>query len=232
MPFIISAVDYGDPRLPERFWIKVYPCPITGCWLWTASLNGRGYGQYFLGTFNGRKRLTTAHRALYVAMFGDPGSLVIDHQCHNWDRSCELTVDCPHRRCVRPDHLRAVTQAVNLTDGNTRSGARLRTGKCSREHDLTSPRALSSDGHCLLCSRDSRRLRIEHRTGMPFIPFENRTHCDNGHLKTPENIRTGASGGYPYCVLCKKDQSRASYLRSLMRRSPASVVEPSSPILA
>ena len=26
-----------DPRLPQRFWDKVQPCPMTGCWLWVGA---------------------------------------------------------------------------------------------------------------------------------------------------------------------------------------------------
>lgn len=29
-------VDYGDSRLPDRFWDKVFPEPMSGCWLWGA----------------------------------------------------------------------------------------------------------------------------------------------------------------------------------------------------
>lgn len=232
MPLTLPAVDYGDPRLPERFWAKVHPCPITGCWRWCASSNGRGYGQYFLGKINGRKRLTTAHRAMWIAMVGDPGPLVVDHQCHNWDLSCRLTVTCPHRACVRLDHLRAVTQAVNLTDGHTPQGDRLRTGTCGRGHDLSIPGALLPDGHCRLCARDSKRLRTERRTGVRFIPLGDRTHCNGGHLRIPENIRTESGSGSTHCILCKKKQSRASYLRSLKRQSLGQAAELSSPIPA
>lgn len=29
--------DYGDPRLPDSVWNDMYPCPVTGCWLTTAT---------------------------------------------------------------------------------------------------------------------------------------------------------------------------------------------------
>jgi hypothetical protein len=38
--------DYGDERLPERFWKYVYPEPNTGCWLWGAGTNGDGYARF------------------------------------------------------------------------------------------------------------------------------------------------------------------------------------------
>ena len=39
-----GLMDYGDPRLPDRFWAKVYPEPNTGCWLWSGATTGNGYG--------------------------------------------------------------------------------------------------------------------------------------------------------------------------------------------
>lgn len=33
------SVNWGDPRLPNRFWDKVSPCPMSGCWLWTGGLH-------------------------------------------------------------------------------------------------------------------------------------------------------------------------------------------------
>ena len=40
-----QAVNWGDPRLPERFWDKVVPEPNSGCWFWTGESN-KGHGSY------------------------------------------------------------------------------------------------------------------------------------------------------------------------------------------
>lgn len=42
-------IEYGDPILPERFWEKVHPCPITGCWHWAGALKKKGaYGTFYI----------------------------------------------------------------------------------------------------------------------------------------------------------------------------------------
>jgi HNH endonuclease len=69
----------------------------TRCWNWTGAIAGKGHGRFWVGG-----KLVPAHRYSYELATGtDPGKLQIDHRCHN-------------ERCVRPDHLRAVTPAQNL----------------------------------------------------------------------------------------------------------------------
>jgi hypothetical protein len=66
------------------------------CWTWMASRHSNGYGQFHAPT------TTLAHRFSYEVHKGRvPEGLVIDHLCRN-------------RACVRPSHLEAVTQQVNI----------------------------------------------------------------------------------------------------------------------
>ena len=85
----------------ERFWEKV---DKSGeCWVWTASCNQYGYGQFRHGG-----KVVLAHRLAFEwANGGIPEGLQADHRCHR-------------RNCVRPDHLRLVTHAEN---GQNRHGA-------------------------------------------------------------------------------------------------------------
>ena len=41
-----AAPQFGDARLPERFWDKVSPEPNSGCWIWCAAIKGLGYGHF------------------------------------------------------------------------------------------------------------------------------------------------------------------------------------------
>ena len=81
------------------------------CWVWTGSVFDTGYGQ-----FRGAGRPSAlAHRFAYEAFKGPlADGYEPDHNCHNEDLGCPGGRSCPHRRCVNPDHLEAVTHAENM----------------------------------------------------------------------------------------------------------------------
>lgn len=95
--------------LEERFWSKVEKS--EGCWNWTAHKNGQGYGRFMLD-----KKVRFAHRVAYeLAVEPIPEGMSIDHMCHN-------------ESCVKPAHLRLVTQKQNNEhrpqEGRSSSGIR------------------------------------------------------------------------------------------------------------
>lgn len=67
-----------------------------GCWVWTGSTVGNGYGRFMLG---GVRRV--AHVVVYELLVGPvPDGLELHHDCHN-------------PPCVNPAHLRPVTPEEN-----------------------------------------------------------------------------------------------------------------------
>jgi hypothetical protein len=83
----------------DRLKAKVSVNEETGCWMWTASVNTNGYGQF---RYQGRP--WQAHRASWLLHNGDiPEGLYVLHRC-----------DTP--LCVNPDHLFLGSQSDNLLD--------------------------------------------------------------------------------------------------------------------
>jgi len=156
---ILPVVDYGDPRLPERFWVMVYPCPITGCWLWGgAPRNSKGYGGFCI-QFKPVKITLPAHKAAWLALVGPvPDRLVIDHKCR-------VTA------CVNPSHLRVVTHKVNiLASPITLASLESAITHCpdGHEYDDENTYILPGSGSrvCRKCATNRRHNRIAIREGI------------------------------------------------------------------
>jgi len=89
-----SKVDKNGPIPPKN--------PAIGnCWIWTGCLDSKGYGTFCLGTVDGKQMNRTAHRVAWFFTYGEWPNPVGDHMC--WVPAC-----------VRPAHIRAVTQMANM----------------------------------------------------------------------------------------------------------------------
>lgn len=90
--------------LGERFWSKVEK--TDGCWLWTRSVNKKGYGKYAVGGSARRWRL--AHVVAYEDESGPvPAGMQVMHTCDT-------------KRCVRRSHLELGTNLQNALDAHDR----------------------------------------------------------------------------------------------------------------
>ncbi len=131
-------MNFLDDRLPERFWNKVQPCPMTGCWIWTGALTGNGYGAIRI-----ERRNKLAHRYAYRLLVGEiPDGLELDHRT------------CSTPPCVNPSHLEPVTHAENVRRG--RAGEPNATKQtCPLGHPFdhqSTHRGITRRG-CLTCRR-------------------------------------------------------------------------------
>lgn len=125
--------------LVTRFWAKVNRKGPQGCWLWTASVTGRGYGQMW----NGSTKVAT-HRFSWELAHGPiPKG---QHICHR----CDVT------RCVNPSHLFLGTAQDNLDDARRKG----------RLVDGIGARKLTLDDYRLILNTNARGVDLAHRLGV------------------------------------------------------------------
>ena len=126
----------------ERFWAKV---DTTGeCWLWTASINPSGYGQFYDSE---RKGPVLAHRVAWMLAGNEiPEDMCVLHRCDV-------------RNCVRVDHLFIGTKRDNSLDmaakGRWRNQSEGKT-ECPKGHPYD---FIDTNGkrRCRRCAREAGR---------------------------------------------------------------------------
>lgn len=120
----------------SRFWLKVWR--RGDCWEWRGARQSEGYGIFI----DSGGSCTTAHRIAYEYAYDIlPDGLVPDHLCRN-------------RWCVRPSHLEAVTEKVNILRGNAPPAKHAVKTHCKRGH-LFDERNTIHERHgrrCRICS--------------------------------------------------------------------------------
>lgn len=129
--------------IEPRFWSKVKKTET--CWYWTAAQK-KGYGLFAI---NGRQ--TGAHRFSYELKNGPiKDNLVIDHKCRT-------------TLCVNPNHLRAVTAKINVTENVIWVGWQVQKAKkfCPQGHHYSKDNTYFINGkhgtfrRCKKCSYQS-----------------------------------------------------------------------------
>jgi len=127
-----------------RFWKKVQASSAEGCWLWTASIDSRGYGQF--GTQDGKNR--RAHRVSYESVIGSiPEGLDLHHECNN-------------KRCVNWFHLKPLTKKAHIAVGDSPAGKHARKTHCQHGHEFSKENTIirkTGQRLCRTCSNDWNR---------------------------------------------------------------------------
>jgi hypothetical protein len=106
-----------QPLMP-RVWAKVKIDPDTGCWLWTAYTQPKGYAVIH---WEGKSWLL--HRAVYTFCVGPiPEGHELDHTCER-------------KACCNPAHLEPVTTEVNSKRSpNTLAARNAAKTECPQGH--------------------------------------------------------------------------------------------------
>ena len=128
---------------------------------WTGVTDRYGYGKIKVKDEFGKIRMTGPHRAAWLAFYGRiEGDLVIDHLCRN-------------TKCINLEHLRLVTNTVNVRAGDHsnkkgRSGRKRGTKPGCSKHGLEDGRwRTQKDGYerwdCRICNRERLRRFYERK---------------------------------------------------------------------
>ena len=129
----MTTLQHFPASLKEMFERCMY-VPFTGCWEWTGTLAGDGYGRVPSGK---RGVSIPAHRLAYEYANGPiPEGLQIDHLCRI-------------KRCINPDHLEAVTPSINVLRGLVPITASIHM-KALRAKQIAIPRTHCPRGHELI----------------------------------------------------------------------------------
>lgn len=129
------SADHSRITAEERFWAKVDRRGDDECWLWTASLNNRGYSQFLHN-----RLLRLGHRFSFELLVGPiPDGLQLDHLCRV-------------RHCVNPAHLEIVTPRENCLRGKSIAAENARKTHCPRGHPYS--------GDNLIIRQNGRSCRI------------------------------------------------------------------------
>ena len=106
-------------RVAERA-ATSYIISTDGCWITTYKLGVTGYGRISWRASDHKKHGSNVHRAAFQYWNGQPcgAENEVDHLCHD-PATCDGGVDCPHRGCVRPEHLGESTHRENTMRSNS-----------------------------------------------------------------------------------------------------------------
>jgi hypothetical protein len=173
----------------ERFWSKAKR--TDGCWPFDGTKRPDGYRQLGIGSLtDGTRRNVLAHRYAYELTHGPvPAGLTVDHECHNRDSDCLGGPTCPHRACVRPDHLIAKPIRANVLAGRTVAAKAAAATHCPQGHpyDEVNTRIYRGTRACRACDREKAQRR---RTANPERTREiNRRAEERRRAKGPRQRR-------------------------------------------
>lgn len=106
--YILSPSQLKRFLSPEKVRKQVVIPEYGECWQWVGAQNGKGYGRFYLEKRDGKPFIAYSHVTSYSHFVGPiPYRWVIDHMCgiHS---------------CMRPDHLEAIPNQVNLRRADAR----------------------------------------------------------------------------------------------------------------
>lgn len=127
MSWDISYYQRNKP-LNIKFWEKVEMTSINDCWMWKASKNKKGYGNFYVSIGNSKDKHILAHRMAYILwnhLNEIPDGLQVLHRCDN-------------PSCCNPAHLFLGTNQDNMNDMMQKGRRGDKSGEHNSQAKLTS----------------------------------------------------------------------------------------------
>jgi len=120
--------------------------PNSGCWIWSLTLDKRGYGQISIGsTKDGTARVVKPHRLAWELYRGPlQNGVNIDHRV------------CRNKWCVNPWHLALCTKLENAEQPDGMIGIKRAKTHCPHGHPYSGDNLyVTSQGfrQCIACAR-------------------------------------------------------------------------------
>ena len=135
-----------EPERLERFWAKVDVAGENECWLWTASVNSKGYGSFTIEP----KKSASAHKISWALAYND--GILPDAKGH-------VMHACDVRNCVNPKHLSYGTPKDNALDALNKGRLYIKKHSedpyCRNGHPRTVENTHPKYKTCILCKRES-----------------------------------------------------------------------------
>lgn len=139
---------------------------MSDCIKWHLYIHNNGYGQANIKGTSGKHM--NAHRWVWIQANGPISkNMVVDHICHTEAMAkgeCIGGWQCKHRSCVNLDHLRLVTQQVNVIAGLHNIDNRT---LCNNGHTFEGNIMIRKSGkrECAECNRVRARINYAKKVG-------------------------------------------------------------------
>ena len=134
--------------LELRFHESYIPEPNSGCWLWLANLDNKGYGRITVPNLG----FVGAHRVSWEIANKRKTKKFILHKCDN-------------PACVNPDHLYAGTQRDNIRDRTQRNRWRPDRGMAHANAKLTDENILAIRNDL----RSQRKIALDYKISQAAV---------------------------------------------------------------
>lgn len=137
-------MEIQNPARILRFWTKVTVGLEDECWLWSGSLDRKGYGNFSVA----KNKSNKAHIFSYVLHYGlFKKGLQVDHKCKI-------------RNCVNPKHLQLLTPKKNNERSSSPSAINAKKIHCVHGHPFDKNNTIRyKDGYrrCKTCEMERRK---------------------------------------------------------------------------